>query len=104
MKPVATWTESGEVCRMCEGNGCGTCHGKGEVRGEPTLEHVQCACGFDCTGEQWRKSRIVWQGSCPECDSDLESAVEAACPTKPKDDEPRDCDVDDFDGPECFYP
>ncbi len=86
------WDEIVNVCGMCSGNGCRDCGGGGEVFDGYRLASVTCACGWECTGEEWNART---DPLCPDCRENLESEVEM---TRPPCDEP---DVDPYDLEDC---
>lgn len=95
MTCTTDWDHDDTICGQCQGNGCGTCGGSGEVPREAQLLHVLCACGWECDGRAFAK-RMETSDVCPDCRAPIAEQVDEQRPEEP-DLEP------DFDGPDDDY-
>lgn len=91
---VIDWDREFAVCRNCDGTGCGLCSGLGEHVGDLYVHHVTCACGWECDGHQLKERSP--EGLCPECGTDIDSAIAAELPNE-EDGQFRDYDQYDLD-------
>lgn len=70
----AEWDFSNNICQ-CQGTGCYLCGHTGEVPGNPTLLYVDCPCGWQCDGRQFKEHMERTDGRCPDCGCALAEAV-----------------------------